>query len=152
MENVVNMYLPDDFQRLFHLRRGIFGVILHNIGPLLPRRNPLLMTLWYIGSQETIKSIYDRFNVQESTFISHNRRMLDFVCGDVRWPTEKIGIIESFEEVKGVSGVLGAVDGTHISITPPAGNEPSYANDKGFHSSILQAVCFNDRSFTGHFL
>ena len=83
----------DDFQRLFRVSRGTFEVILRNIGPLLPRRHPksgrpqiqierdLLMTLWYLGNQETIRSISDMFNVQESTFITHNRRMLDIFCG-----------------------------------------------------------------------
>ena len=36
-------------------------------------------------------------------------------------------------------------------MTPPADNESSYANHKGFHSVILQAVCVNDRSFTDIF-
>ena len=31
----------------------------------------------YLGTQQTVRSISDRFDVQESTFILHNRRLLD---------------------------------------------------------------------------
>ena len=84
----------------------------------------LMMLLWYLGTQETVRSISDRFGVQESTFILHNRRLLD-VFSDLckkfeKWPNneEKQEIMPNFEDISGLPGVIGAIDRTHISITP----------------------------------
>ncbi|XP_033749184.1 protein ANTAGONIST OF LIKE HETEROCHROMATIN PROTEIN 1-like [Pecten maximus] len=167
--NIVHNYLPDDFKRLFRLSRGTFETLLSNLAdiPELARRRTTagrpevslekdpLMTLWYLGSQETVKSISDRFNVQVFTFIAHNRRILDVCCNHlckifIRWPNdfEKVQVREAFESVKGFPGPIGTIDGTHIQMTPPAENEADYANRKNFHSIILQAVRKHDRAFT----
>ncbi|KAK3107927.1 hypothetical protein FSP39_025458, partial [Pinctada imbricata] len=114
----------------------------------------LLMMLWYLSTQETVRSISDRFNVQESTFILHNQRLLDVfssLCKNfIVWPSdaEKQQVLRGFEAIQEFPGVTGAVDGTHIAITPPGPNEADYVNRKSYHSIILQAVCKHDRSFT----
>lgn len=167
--NVVDHYLPDQFKSFFRLSRETFQFVLRCLidcpelarsekgagRPEIPLEKDLLMTLWYIGSQENIKSIADRFDVQESTFVAHNRRLLDVfsdkLCRKfVVWPSDndKHSIMRTFEQLKGFPGVLGAIDGTHIAITPPSQHESDYVNRKGFHSVILQAVCKYDRVFT----
>ncbi|KAK5639368.1 hypothetical protein RI129_011860 [Pyrocoelia pectoralis] len=40
------------------------------------------------------------------------------------------------------SGVIGAIDGSHIRINAPKDHHTSYINRKGYHSILLQAVCF----------
>ncbi|XP_021342661.1 uncharacterized protein LOC110443037 [Mizuhopecten yessoensis] len=83
VQDVVHNYLPDDFKRCFRLSQETFEILLHHLAtiPELARRQTkagrpqislereLLMTLWFLGTQETVKSICDRFDVQESTFI-----------------------------------------------------------------------------------
>ncbi|XP_033726950.1 uncharacterized protein LOC117316463 [Pecten maximus] len=87
----VDNYLPDQFKSIFRLSRETFQFVLRCLmdcpelamsqkgagRPQIPLEKDLLMSLWYIGSQENIKSIADRFNVQESTFVTHNRRLLN---------------------------------------------------------------------------
>lgn len=43
-----------------------------------------------------------------------------------------------FEDFIGLQRVIGAIDGTHIYITPPGENETDSANRKSSHSIILQ--------------
>ena len=93
----------------------------------VPLDKDLLMTLWYLGNLETVRSIADRFNVSKSTFLDHNRRMLTVLCDSllktvICWPSnnDKQTVIDEFQNKKGfLSGVLGAIDGTHIKISAP---------------------------------
>lgn len=49
----------------------------------------------------------------------------------------------SFEELHGIPGVIGLVDGTHIALSRvPARDEWAYINRKGFHSINAQIVSF----------
>ncbi|XP_062611814.1 uncharacterized protein LOC134273647 [Saccostrea cucullata] len=167
VERIIPGYLPEQFKRHFRLSRETFECILNHLAnfPTLQRRqqrggrlqttleNDLMMLLWFLGTQETVRSISDRFDVQESTLILHNRRLLDVfsdLCKKfVKWPNneEKQEIMSEFEDFSGFPGVIGAIDGTHISITPPGENEADYVNRKSFHSIILQAICRHDRLF-----
>jgi hypothetical protein len=38
-----------------------------------------------------------------------------------------------------ISGVIGAIDGSHITIKSPKNNSAAYINRKGQHSIVLQA-------------
>ncbi|KAJ8935703.1 hypothetical protein NQ314_012680 [Rhamnusium bicolor] len=46
-----------------------------------------------------------------------------------------------------VSGVAGAVDGSHIPIIAPKESVASYINRRGFHSVLLQGVCDEKKMF-----
>ncbi|PJE77616.1 hypothetical protein CI610_03459 [invertebrate metagenome] len=113
------------------------------------------MTLWYVGSLETVRSISDRFDVSESTFYEHNRRMLNVFTDDllhkfIQWPhTEIATVSDRFEQKKGFPDVVGAIDGTHIRIKSPTSEHAAdYLNRKRYHSVVLQAVCREDMRFT----
>ena len=170
VQDVVSRYSLDTFKTFFRVSKTTFEAVLENIQhipELLPREpaagrpqisqeKDLLMMLWYIGSQETIRSIADRFNVSESTFHSHNRRMLDvfqkyFLKKFVIWPNDLQNVCNEFELKKNFPGVVGAIDSTHIRIKPPSGHSNDYFNRKKFHSVILQAVCREDKQFTDLF-
>jgi hypothetical protein len=119
VQDVVSRYSLDTFKTFFRVSKDTFETILGNIQhiPEMQLRKPaagrpqvshekdLLMMLWYIGSQETIRSIADRFNVSESTFHSHNRKMLDifqhhFLSKFVIWPTDIQTVNNEFEGKK----------------------------------------------------
>ena len=61
----------------------------------------------------------------------------------IKWPTGQaaLNVIEKFEELQGFPSVIGAIDGSHIPITPPEASSQDYQNRKKFHSIQLQAVC-----------
>ena len=60
-------------------------------------------------------------------------------------------MLEKFEELQGFPGVIGAIDGSHIPITPPEASLQDYQNRKKFHSIQLQAVCDADLIITDAF-
>ncbi|XP_053380159.1 putative nuclease HARBI1, partial [Mercenaria mercenaria] len=68
----------------------------------------------------------------------------------VSWPTpdEKKKISTGFYQLAGFPNVIGCIDGTHVRIQAPAGDEASYVNRKGFHSISVQAVCDDKGRFT----
>lgn len=43
-----------------------------------------------------------------------------------------------FQNIAGLRGVVGAIDGTHIRISRPHVNEEVYVNRKGYHSINVQ--------------
>ena len=66
---------------------------------------------------------------------------------DIRMPS---GIIETtrvqqgFGAISNFPSVIGAVDGSHIPIKAPVGDEEVFVNRKHFHSINMQVVC-NER-------
>ena len=64
-------------------------------------------------------------------------------CKSIQWYCQRI----QFSCWTWISNI-GAVDGTHVRIDPPAENPNAYYNRKKFHSIILQAVCKHDLLFT----
>lgn len=148
-------FLPEHFKRPFRVSRETFECILihmSNFPTLLRRRQTggrvqttllkdLTMLLWYLGTQETVRSISERLDVQEST-----RRLIDVfsdLCKKfVKWPNneEKQEIMSKFEDFSEFPGVISAVDGTRISIISPGENEVDYVNRKSFHLIILSCL------------
>lgn len=60
----------------------------------------------------------------------------------------KFLFLQDFENrSRGISAVIGAIDGCHIPIMQPHKNAIDYYNRKGFHSVILQGVCDNKKKF-----
>ena len=69
-----------------------------------------------------------------------------------RTAAETSRVKNEFYQVAGFSGVLGAIDGSHIPIiAPPGDDEKAYVNRKNFHSINLQAVCDANLVFTDVF-
>jgi hypothetical protein len=53
----------------------------------------------------------------------------------IKWPSDqKREIKQGFYERRGFPCVIGCVDGTHVRITAPNVDEPSFVNRQGFHS------------------
>ncbi|XP_039300679.1 putative nuclease HARBI1, partial [Nilaparvata lugens] len=48
---------------------------------------------------------------------------------------------------EGFNGIIGAIDGCHIQIKKPAGNDYDYYNRKQVHSVILQGICNENCKF-----
>ena len=166
---MIPRYSLDTFKTFFRMSTTTFDNLLRILStlpefqhpdlipgrPHVPLEKDLLMHLWYMGSLETVRSIADRFDVSESTFVSHNRRMIDAFCEHllgrfIKWPCEQqyCEISNVFLDKKGFPSIIGALDGTHIKIKAPYDHAVDYINRKRYHSVILQAVCKTDLTFT----
>ena len=168
-EDVVPNYSDICFQRHFRLSRDTFSTIHdhlkdcpeftvtegHGGRQAIPVQKQLEITLWYLGTLDTIHRISDRFGVSESTILNSRDNVIAAVIRHMRtkiisWPTpeEKQVIKDYYERKNGFPGVIGSLDGTHIRISSPRENKKSYINRKGFHSIQLQSVCREDLTFT----
>lgn len=82
----------------------------------------LLITLWYLGNQVSMRDIGDRFDVSKSTV----HKCVHSICyiltslthKFIVWPStyEDIKTTQRTFNEKGFKGVLGAVDGCHVRI------------------------------------
>ncbi|XP_062510047.1 putative nuclease HARBI1 [Corticium candelabrum] len=172
VERVVWSYDDYTFRRHFRMTKLTFNIVLQVIQRYMGREDDsrpgrpsvstdkqLLLTLWYLANQETIRSIGDRFGVCDATVHRTVRRMMtvvkEAIMGEVVvWPTgdRAKAAIEGFRARCGVKNVIGAIDGSHIAIKAPSQHQTDYINRKGFHSIVLQAVCDNRMLFTDCFV
>ena len=142
-------YSVDDFKRFFRLSRTTFEIILQNIGtseefrvkeggrPAIPVETQLLVILWYLGNQEYMHSISDRFGITESTFIECRKRVVKVILKSMMsrfivWPNnqERQTVIDNFYDITSFPGIVGALDATHIRIEAPHDHPQDYVNRK----------------------
>ncbi|XP_052696058.1 putative nuclease HARBI1 [Crassostrea angulata] len=170
-EDVVSKYSDFDFKRIFRLSRPTFDTIkgfLQDCHELVVEgqgsREPisvekqLYVTLWYLGGSDSIIRIADRFGIAESSVVVCRNRIIDTILNNLKskfinWQHAEIleQTIDKFHQRNGFPGVIGALDGTHISIKAPTENPQSYINRKGYYSLQLQAVCDSDMKFLNCF-
>lgn len=169
VDDVVPNYSDISFQRHLRLSRTTFNTVhdhlkdcpefvvtaRHGGRPAVPVPKQLLITLWYLGTHDTIHRLSDRFGVSEDTILNSRDSVIAAVVRHLRtniisWPTqeEKQVIKDHYERKNGFPNIIGSLDGTHIRISAPRENQKSYINRKGFHSIQLQAVCREDLTFT----
>ncbi|XP_055959278.1 putative nuclease HARBI1 [Patella vulgata] len=172
MESIVPEYSEVNFKRMYRVSSSSFEVLTNHLRDY-PKfvikgkggREPisvekqLLITLWYLGSKDTVHKISDRFGISESTMLNCRDRVLAVSIVHLmdKFITLPVGnelqaVKDRFEWRNGFSGIVGCLDGTHIRITSPKHNPKSYVNRKGFHSIQLQAVCREDMRFIDCFV
>ncbi|XP_071137367.1 putative nuclease HARBI1 [Mytilus edulis] len=68
----------------------------------------------------------------------------------IKWPSvqRKGDIKQGFFDNGGFPGVVGCIDGTHVRISAPSHDKPSFVNRKGYHSINTQAICDHEGKFT----
>lgn len=159
------MFDEREFKIRFRLGKDIVMDILRQIGPQLEhvtQRNmaisaliQILITLRFYATGAFQLVIGDLFNVHKSTVcrivkkVTHHIAVLrpDFI----QMPTTEEEIRQTkvkFFNVCQFPGVLGCVDGTHIPIESPGGNESElYRNRKTWFSINVQVVCSSDMQF-----
>lgn len=154
-----------DFFRHLRLTRTSFDLILdciHEAYGLSPSgstlylgpRKALYVILWYLGTQSTYREISEMFGVSQRTVFDCVQRLIDVICKAGKdvflWPTPpKLSeISHEFQEMGGIPGVVGALDGCHINIKAPSSTQADYVDRTQKHSVILIAVCLPDKSFS----
>lgn len=93
-----------------------------------------------------LRSICERFNVARSTALYVTRRVIKALIAlapfVIKWPTgERVRQTWlKFEATSGFPKIIGAIDGTHVTIPAPKHNPEAYINRKGHHSIQLQVM------------
>ena len=171
-EGVVPEYSEWDFKRHFQVGRSTFEFILHLLmlstamrhegghggRPPVPVYKQLLIALWTLATQETVRSIADRFGVAESTCMICYKKVCsvlvnDYVSVFIKFVRDNsASVSQSFFQKAGFPGVVGAIDGCHIPIKAPNNHPEEYINRKCFHSIILQGIVDNKMCFVDIFV
>lgn len=110
--------------------------------------------LWYVANTVTYRQLGNLFGICDKTAWCVVNRVSAWLTSIshkfIKWPRtpEKVNqITMGFETMKGISGVLGAIDGTHIKIRAPSGKVHLYSNRKKYCSIVMQAVVENRKKF-----
>ena len=102
-EYVIPAYNIDDFRSVFRVSRVLFKELVCMIGDKIVTLHPccegkqpvspdktILVGLYYLGCQETIRKIADRFNISEYSVLKCRNNFLDKLCemkqDIIRWP------------------------------------------------------------------
>ena len=123
--------------------------------PIAVLEKQILCYLWYMRTLEPYDLVAERFGIAESVAFNVVKRVGPAVVNNftqefIKWPTGAAAaeVMANFKQKKGIPGVIGAIDGSHIPITAPSENQDEYINRKRFHSIVLQVVCDSDLTIT----
>ena len=155
------------FKDNFRIQRSTFKAILDQVDPYLKKQDTTLRSaisaekrlacaLYSLGSTSELRTVAHLFGIGKSTVakILHEfcnvivelffHRLIKFpvTVQEIRQTTD------SFLNKYGYPMCIGSIDGTHINIEPPSGEETDYFNYKKQHSVILLAVVDASLKFT----
>ncbi|XP_056017405.1 putative nuclease HARBI1 [Ostrea edulis] len=111
----------------------------------LPVSTQVLVTLRYLAKASFFSECGDLHGISRVSVSRSIDAVTKSICAkidNINFPTENeaIQIKQDFFKMAGFPNVLGAIDGTLISIIAPKENEPEYVCRKGFHALNIQVV------------
>ncbi|CAF1537989.1 unnamed protein product [Rotaria magnacalcarata] len=127
-----------------------------NYRSAIPIEKRLACALYTLGSSSELRTMGHLFGIGKSTAgeILHDicAALIDlFFHRLIKFPNTDLEIqetINGFSNKCGYPLCVGALDGSHIAIKPPFGQEIDYFNYKKHHSAILLATVNSDLLFT----
>ncbi|XP_018404866.1 PREDICTED: putative nuclease HARBI1 [Cyphomyrmex costatus] len=162
IETVIYAYNNKQFKQHFRMSRNTFYFLLNLLkpylqteesGPVISPEKQLYIALYVLGTPDSYRSIVTKFDVGNATAWRAVKRVVKGLCYFrnyfIHWPTfEEAEITSRYIQRKyNFPGVIGMVDGTHITIAAPKDNALAYINRKGHHSLQLQVVCNEKKEF-----
>ena len=133
---------PREFRQKFRLPIEAFGHLLEAVGPQLEhrtRRNraltaqqQLLVFLLFLGTNSFYHVMHSCHGISTSTVWNVIDRVTPAILSLRRelicWTKQSLTIASKFHDIAGFPCVAGCVDGTHVLVNPPAGDEDAYVN------------------------
>jgi len=117
----------------------------------LTNKQRLMIALWYFGNPEGYRAISQRFGVAMSTAHGCVQEVTQFLG---KLQSTVVSISPDLEDTAqrfsryGFPGVIGAIDGTHVRVLPPALHKADYLNRHGIACINLTAVCDGNGKIT----
>ena len=116
----------------------------------------LTCVLYSLDSTSEWKTVAQLFSIGRSTVANILHEFCDvivevFFLSIIKFPVpiqEIQQTTDCFFHKYGSTMCIGSIDGTHINIKPPTGEEIAYFNHKKYHSVILLAVVDASLKFT----
>ncbi|CAF3340251.1 unnamed protein product [Rotaria sp. Silwood2] len=157
--NIVPNMNDKQFKDNFRIQRNTFKQLLHQIEPYLKKQDTVLRSavpvdkrlacaLYSLGSTSELRTIAHLFGIGKCTAANILHDFCDIIVELffhrlIKFPVTNQEIKQTtdvFLDKYGYPMCIGSIDGTHISIEPPTGEETDYYNYKKFHSVIVLAV------------
>ena len=144
-EETINNYTDWDFKHHFRLGRATFETLLDKLIPALepedvrgkeaitPRKQ-LLIYMWYLANQDSMREISHLFDVAESSVNKVLKKVARAVVSlkdlFLIWPDadSQQDIAQSFAVEGGVQNCIGCIDGTHIRLAVTIGGDKKEAS------------------------
>nr|XP_022903097.1 protein ALP1-like [Onthophagus taurus] len=150
---------PEQFRKFLRMDESTFNFLLCRVGPIITKqdtfmrlsisaKDKLLITLRFLATGESYRSLMYSFRVSESTislFVPKVcRAIYDTLREDyLKVPTvtaDWLNIAQDFENRWNIPNTIGALDGKHIVFNAPKSAGSVYFNYKGTHSIVLLAL------------
>ncbi|XP_025158650.1 protein ANTAGONIST OF LIKE HETEROCHROMATIN PROTEIN 1 [Harpegnathos saltator] len=163
VERTIPQLHREQFRKHFRITLTTYNQLEQKLAPALqedvgikrhiPVRKQLLATLWLLATPDSYRSVGEKFDMSKSSLnVSFMRviQALNNIAGDiVQWPREErlATVKQKFQRLSVLPNIIGAIDGTHISIKKPYKDCLSYKTYKKNYAVILQAVCDSEMAF-----
>ncbi|XP_064645965.1 putative nuclease HARBI1 [Lineus longissimus] len=164
--NPLEEYTDRAFIRRYRISKDLFRYVLELIRPqiehptnrsraLLPLEQLAVALRFYAFGSFQIE-FGDSSGVSQATCCRVVRRVSEAICARkdhfIRFPTQvedRRVVMQGFHEIAEFPGVIGAINGTHVAIVGPGGEDAiRYVNRKRYYSLNCQFTCNHKMMFT----
>ncbi|XP_069996600.1 putative nuclease HARBI1 [Penaeus vannamei] len=157
--------LSDEFMERYRLTKDCTKLLLDKINQGLPRGGnmnglsvppqlQLLVCLRYLATGSFQLRMADCSQMSKTSvckFVGLTARAIASLASEyIKFPDARkvVANIQKFQMIAGMPGVIGCVDGSHIPIRGPGGNDAElYRCRKGYFSISMQDICDADLKF-----
>ena len=169
----MNQYNDAQFKEAFGIERTTFDFLCSVLRPFEKRINvdgfftkkggkravtfmlAVGITVYRLTSTLNVRRIAQKFGVSKGTVSVLSKEVINLICSVLKqryitWPGEfeQSLINRAFYEKRGIPGIVGIIDGTHIPIQLLHKNmAPDYYCRKGFYSINVQAIVDHNMMF-----
>ncbi|XP_075739831.1 putative nuclease HARBI1 isoform X1 [Rhipicephalus microplus] len=150
--------VPDQHLRYYRFPREHIRALCTTLEPRLQRPTArsrtlpvdvqVLLALRFYASGSFQSMVGDTVGVSQSSASRIVAQVTDALCSlaaeHIRFPTTMRAanaMAIAFSQIAGFPKVLGCIDGTHVQIKPPKGQEHLCRNRKGLYTINVQAIC-----------
>uniref|UniRef100_A0A803K734 Putative nuclease HARBI1 n=2 Tax=Xenopus tropicalis TaxID=8364 RepID=A0A803K734_XENTR len=137
--------------------QSLFEKVKENLNPKTERSHAipgivkLLCALHFFASGSFQNSVSTAGGITQSSFSRFLFQVIQAIVNlykeYISFPNDPASlkaVKQSFLSIAGFPNVIGAIDCTHVALSPPSENEYIYRNEKHFHSLNMQVVVSNN--------
>lgn len=151
---------PEWFRRTFRLTPSVFDALVRELAPVLtlhgrhafPPEVAVLVTLLRLGCRTYFHVTADFLDLGDSTAFKLFWRTVDAINHFllprvVKWPADEEAlqsVRSGFAAYAGIDNVVGAIDGTHVSVHPPLDEGGDYL-DRAYARSVVSQFVVDHR-------
>ncbi|XP_050516550.1 uncharacterized protein LOC126891420 [Diabrotica virgifera virgifera] len=142
-EHTIPRYSDIQFREHFRMSRATFQILLNCVGHIhqledriIPLEKKLMFTIFLLSKPESFLAAGDRFGLPKSSGYKIFRQIImelgRLTPQFIRWPNMQslLQTANVFEaRSRGITGVVGAIDGCHIAIRQPIRNPIDFYNN-----------------------